>query len=93
MALASSAAFVPTASRHGTTSRQTLDAKLDSAVRAALDSGQTVPVVILGHTQLLERLHGLEQFERIHANDDRRKLRREVIADLKRIAAKEQSEF
>jgi subtilisin family serine protease len=58
-----------------------------------MDSGRTVAVVLLGHEQLLERLHGLEQFERAHDGDDRLSLRPRVVKELKAIAAREQREI
>jgi subtilisin family serine protease len=65
-------------------------AKIDSSVLAAMDTARQLPVLVLGHTQLLERLHGLEEFAAKNDKADRRALRPEVIATLKRIAEPEQ---
>lgn len=64
--------------------------KIDSSVLAAMDTARQLPVLVLGHTQLLERLHGLEQFAAKNDQADRRGLRPQVIAALKRIAEPEQ---
>jgi len=69
------------------------DAKIDPAVKAAIDSGKTIPVILLGHDQLLERLHGLERFERAHDDDNRLQLRPRVVAELKALAAREQRDI
>ena len=64
-------------------------AKIDPAVQATIDSGKPAPVIILGH-QLLSRPDGFARFTVAHTNDDRRALRPRVIAELKRVAAREQ---
>jgi subtilisin family serine protease len=66
------------------------EAKIDPAVKAVIDSGKSAAVIVLGHEQFLERLHGLEQFERAHDGDNRLELRPRVVAELKAIAAREQ---
>jgi hypothetical protein len=66
------------------------EAKLDPAVQAAIDSGKTTQVIVLGKHQFLKPVGGLEAFAKIHNTDDRRKLRRTVVDSLKRIAAGEQ---
>jgi hypothetical protein len=63
--------------------------KLDPAVRAAMDSGRTAQVVVLGRTQLFEPVGGLEAFEARNANRQRLALRAEVIATLKQTARAE----
>jgi serine protease AprX len=68
----------------------TANSKIDPAVQAALDSGQTVSVIVLGATQLFPPVGGLESFALAHAKDDRRRLRRTVIDSLKRLASVEQ---
>ena len=66
------------------------DAKIDTVIRAVMDTSQQLSVLILGRSQLLERLHGLEQFARQNTDVDRRQSRSRVIAALKRIAEPEQ---
>ena len=70
-------------------SRAELD-KLDPAVRAAIDSGRTTQVLVLGKTQLFEPVGGLEAFEARNANRQRLALRAEVVAALEQNAAGEQ---
>ena len=68
-------------------------ARIDAAVLAAARGDARVDVLILGRTQLLEPIGGLEKFAKQHAAADRRKLRTTVIADLKRIAQPEQTKI
>jgi hypothetical protein len=84
------AAYATVAAAISTHAVTPAEQKLDPAVQAAIDSGQTVAVIILGKSQFLKPVGGLESFARTHANDDRRVLRRRVIDSLKRIAAVEQ---
>src|SRR5688572_22145324 len=67
------------------------DAKIDPAVRAAIDSGRTVQVILLGRHQLFAPAGGLDSFARRHAADDRRTLRPRVIDSLKAIATADQA--
>lgn len=64
--------------------------KIDPGVRAAIDAGRTVQVLVLGSTQLLARPSGIDAFARAHANANRLALRRPLLDSLKRIAATEQ---
>ncbi|HEX6053692.1 MAG TPA: S8 family serine peptidase [Gemmatimonadaceae bacterium] len=64
--------------------------RIDPAVRAAMDTAKTLNVLILGRTQLLAPVGGLDSFAVRNARADRRQLRPRVIADLKRIADTEQ---
>jgi hypothetical protein len=64
--------------------------KLDSAVRAALDSGRTTQVIVLGRTQLFEPVGGLEAFEARNAQRDRLGLRADVVSQLRKAARDEQ---
>ena len=64
--------------------------KIDPAVRAAMDTAVSVNVMILGRTQLLAPIGGLDSFATRNASADRRELRRRVVTDLQRIAASEQ---
>ena len=64
--------------------------RLDPAVRTAMDTDARINVMILGRTQLLAPIGGLDSFATRHATADRRALRVRVVADLKRIAASEQ---
>jgi subtilisin family serine protease len=67
-----------------------LDAKIDAPVRAAMEAGGAVPVLVLCRTQLLLGPGALEAFAAEHAGRARRELRPEVVARLKAIAAAEQ---
>lgn len=69
------------------------DPKIDPAVRAAIDSGRTIAVIILAKGQLFKPVGGLEAFAKAHENDDRRTLRTKVVRDLKRIASSEQKKI
>lgn len=73
------------------TSQRPESDKLDPAVRAAVDSGHTTQVIVLGRTQLLEPVGGLETFASTHANRPRLALRAEVVAKLKKSAHDEQA--
>src|SRR5687768_6406939 len=64
--------------------------RIDPSVRAAMDTAKTVNVLVLGRTQLLAPIGGLDSFAVRNAIADRRQLRTRVVADLKRIAAAEQ---
>jgi subtilisin family serine protease len=64
--------------------------RIDPTVRAAMDTAAAQHVIILGRTQLLAPLGGLDSFAARNARADRRELRPRVIAELKRIAAAEQ---
>ena len=64
--------------------------KLDPAVRAAVDSGRTAQVIVLGRTQLFEPVDGLEAFQVKNANRQRLALRAGVVAQLKKNATDEQ---
>ena len=64
--------------------------RIDPSVRATMDTAKTVNVLILGRTQLLAPIGGLDSFAVRSARADRRQLRPRVIADLKRIADTEQ---
>jgi subtilisin family serine protease len=65
--------------------------RIDAGVRAAMDTAKTLNVIILGRTQLFAPLGGLDSFAVRNAAADRRELRRQVVADLKRIARTEQA--
>ena len=60
-------------------------------MQAAMAGEGRVNVMILGRTQLVAPVGGLDDFARKHASADRRTLRPIVIADLKKIAASEQA--
>jgi subtilisin family serine protease len=65
--------------------------KIDPPLQEAIQAGQPARVIVLGRTQLFAPIGGLEQFAKAHPNDDRRTLRKEVVATLKANAAKEQA--
>src|SRR5688500_12904472 len=81
----------PTSARGGT-----LDvdiAKVDPSVVAALSRGDSLSVIVLGHTQLLARVGGLEQFQMAHDGSTRQALRTDVIARLRAAASGDQQEI
>src|SRR5687767_3047951 len=61
--------------------------RIDPTVRASMDTAKTVNVLVLGRTQLLSPIGGLDSFAVRNPTADRRELRTRVIADLERIAA------
>ena len=64
--------------------------RIDPAVLSAMDTAKSIDVMILGRTQLLAPIGGLDSFAVRNASADRRELRRRVVMDLKRIASSEQ---
>jgi subtilisin family serine protease len=68
-------------------------AKVDPSVLAALATKDSLSVIVLGRNQLLERVGGLEQFEREHAAWTRQSLRADVVSRLRAIAESEQAEI
>src|SRR5688572_17376699 len=72
----------------------TLDvAKVDPVVVAGLRTKDSLSVIVLGRNQLLERVGGLEQFQRERAAWTRQALRADVVARLRAIAESEQAEI
>jgi subtilisin family serine protease len=68
--------------------------RIDAPVRAAMDSGAaTVQVILLGKSQLMEPLGGFDRFAREHDGADRLTLRRQTVAQLKRMAATQQRDI
>ncbi len=65
--------------------------KIDGPVAVAMRDEVSVPVLILGQTQLLEMPDGFREFAAANAGRARRELRDEVVAELKEIAASEGS--
>lgn len=65
--------------------------RIDPALADLLDTARTARVIVLGRTQLFAPIGGLAEFQRVHADDDRRSLRADVIAKLKHQAATEQA--
>ena len=61
--------------------------KVDPAVLAAMSKGDSVSAIVLGRSQLLERVGGLERFQQAHAGQSRQSIRSEVIANLQATAA------
>jgi subtilisin family serine protease len=70
--------------------RASLDEKIDEPVRAAMQGGDRVPVLVLCRTQLLLGPGAFEAFVAEHAGRPRRELRGEVVARLEAIADAEQ---
>jgi subtilisin family serine protease len=67
-----------------------LNDKIDPAVKAIIDGGQSAQVILLGATQLFDSIDGLARFAQRNRERDRRDLRQEVLAELKAKAAAEQ---
>ena len=74
----------------GRLERVTSLGKLDPAVQAAVDSGNTMQTIVLARTQLFDPVGGLEAFEAKNAKRSRLELRSEVVAALKQHARDEQ---
>jgi subtilisin family serine protease len=66
-------------------------ARIDASVQEKMAGDARVDVMILARTQLFAPVGGLEDFARKNASADRRVLRSAVVADLKKMAATEQS--
>ncbi len=65
--------------------------RIDPALARMLDTAPTARVIVLGRTQLFAPVGGLLRFQETHARDERRTVRAQIIATLKRQAAAEQS--
>jgi subtilisin family serine protease len=74
----------------GSIARAGLDEKIDEQVRARMEPGQPLPVLVLCRSQLLLGPDALERFAALNAGRPRSELRAEVIAELEALAAAEQ---
>jgi hypothetical protein len=81
----------PTGSRDGPLDVDV--ARVDPAVVAALPRDDSLSVIVLGRTQLLERVGGLEQFQAAHDGSTRQALRAEVMARLRDAATRDQPQI
>lgn len=68
-------------------------AKVDPSVLEAMARGESLSVIVLGRSQLLDRPRGLEAFQTTHQEWPRQALRTEVGAQLREIAAAEQAQI
>lgn len=68
-------------------------AKIDPAVLAGLRTKDSISVIVLGRNQLLERVGGLEQFQRERTAWTRQALRADVVTRLRALAESEQAEI
>ena len=75
----------------GRTGANVDSAKVDAAVLAAMATGDSVSVIVLGQTQLLERPAGLGPFQASHDGWTRQALRSEVAGRLRAIASADQA--
>jgi subtilisin family serine protease len=75
----------------GVTQDSAAEQKLDPPLLEVLRSGGSARVIVLGRTQLFEPVGGLARFQLDHTGDDRRELRRQVVATLKQNAEAEQA--
>ena len=66
-------------------------AKVDAAVLAAMATDDSVSVIVLGQTQLLERPAGLERFQASHDGWTRQALRSDAVGRLRAIASADQA--
>ena len=66
-------------------------AKVDAEVLSAMATGDSLSVIVLGTNQLLDRIGGLEQFERSHDATPRQALRADVVTRLRSLADAEQT--
>ena len=67
--------------------------KVDPTVVASLSREDSLSVIVLGQTQLLERVGGLEQFQIAHEGSTRQALRTEVVARLRTAASADQQQI
>ena len=67
--------------------------KVDPSVVAAMSRGDSLSVIVLGQTQLLERVGGLERFQTAHDGSTRQALRTDVIARLRAAATADQQQI
>jgi subtilisin family serine protease len=75
---------------------QTFDvdsSKVDPAVLNAIARDDSVSVIVLGKSQLLEPVGGLERFAQSHEQTPRKQLRTEVVSQLRSIAAADQADI
>src|SRR5688500_6401497 len=67
-------------------SRQAVDvdsSKVDAAVLSAMPASDSLSVIVLGRSQLLEPIGGLDQHQRSHDQSPRQAIRAEVVARLR----------
>jgi subtilisin family serine protease len=81
----------PSTANNGRTAFDGDASKVDAAVISSISSGDSVSVIVLGRSQLLERVGGLERFQRANEGKPRQTLRSEVIASLRALAETDQS--
>ena len=77
-------------------SRQTLDvdsSKVDPAVLSAMARDDSVSVIVLGKSQFLEPVGGLERFQQLHEEVSRKDLRREVLSQLRVVGSADQADI
>jgi len=65
--------------------------KVDPTVLAALPTADSLSVIVLGRTQLLEPIGGLEQHQREHDQSTRQALRTDVVSRLRTLASPDQA--
>ena len=65
--------------------------KVDPSVIRAVSSGDSTSVIVLGRSQLLERVGGLERFQQANDGKPRQTLRAEVITSLRALAEPDQA--
>lgn len=75
----------------GAAQNDAVEQKLDPPLLEVLHAGGSARVIVLGRTQLFEQVGGLERFQQEHAGENRRELRHQVVATLKRNAEAEQA--
>ncbi len=88
-------AFMLVCTFHLTTSfgKARLDEKIDGPVLEAMGENTSVPVLLLGKTQLIDGSAALQTFITNHTGQSRSAIQTEVISRLKKIAADEQAQI
>ena len=67
--------------------------KVDPAVLSAIARSDSVSVIVLAKSQLLEPVGGLERFQQSHEQTNRKDLRADVISQLRTVAAADQADI
>ncbi|MDF2770530.1 MAG: Peptidase and in kexin sedolisin [Geminicoccaceae bacterium] len=68
-------------------------ARVDPGVLEAMARGDSLSVIVLGRSQLLDRPRGLEAFQTTHQEWTRQALRGSVVAQLRSVASAEQAQI
>jgi subtilisin family serine protease len=67
--------------------------KIDPAVLTAMARDDSISVIVLGKSQLLQPVGGVQQFQQSHAGTSRQDLRSEVVSQLRAVATADQADI